>query len=253
MIGIYAIRNSINGKMYIGQSRDIFKRWQQHIYHRYGENISNIDNDINVFGLCNFEFIILELCKQEELDMKEDYYIRYYGTCINGYNQVYGGQNNIGESNSNAKLTAQDVYDIRELYNKHVNPSEVYEYYKDKISISYFFNLWEGKSWCNIHMDVYTEENKSFYKNSFLKRNYNEYRFTDKEVKMYRYRYMNETAEEIYNSIRIDATFSSFKSMLTGQTYKHLPIYCKKKKEWINIIKPVTTISVKESTITSGT
>lgn len=251
MVGIYAIRNSINGKMYIGQSRDIAKRWEQHIYHRGAATASNIDKAINEFGLHNFEFKILEFCRPDELDMKEDYYIRYYGTCYDGYNQIFGGQNNVGESNSNAKLSAQDVYNIRELYNNHTDPNLVYEYYKDKISISYFFNLWEGKSWTNIHMDVYTDENKSFYRN--YSKPHSEYRFSNDEVMMYRYRYVNESADEIYSSIRTDVSFSAFKAMLSGTTYKHLPIYSKKKKEWINVIKPVTTISVKESTVTIGT
>ena len=30
MIGIYAIRNTQNGKMYIGESIDIEKRWKNH-------------------------------------------------------------------------------------------------------------------------------------------------------------------------------------------------------------------------------
>ena len=31
MIGIYKITNKLNGKVYIGQSRDIDARWRQHI------------------------------------------------------------------------------------------------------------------------------------------------------------------------------------------------------------------------------
>lgn len=30
MIGIYKIENLINGKVYIGQSKDIKKRWNEH-------------------------------------------------------------------------------------------------------------------------------------------------------------------------------------------------------------------------------
>ena len=95
MVGIYAIRNSINGKMYIGQSRDIMRRWEQHVYHRCATTASEIDKAINEFGLQNFDFIILDLCEPEELDMKEDYYIRYYKTWSNGYNRIFGGQDNL--------------------------------------------------------------------------------------------------------------------------------------------------------------
>lgn len=32
MIGIYRIRNTSNGKVYIGQSVNIEQRWRQHLY-----------------------------------------------------------------------------------------------------------------------------------------------------------------------------------------------------------------------------
>ena len=38
MIGIYAIRNTKNGKMYIGESIDIEKRWKNHQEHLYNGN-----------------------------------------------------------------------------------------------------------------------------------------------------------------------------------------------------------------------
>ena len=31
MTGIYLIRNKINGKVYIGQSTDIHRRWMEHL------------------------------------------------------------------------------------------------------------------------------------------------------------------------------------------------------------------------------
>ena len=119
---------------------------------------------------------------------------------------------------------------IREAYKNHENPDEIYDIYKNIVSQSYFYNLWEGKSWPNVHMDVYTEENKFYYKN--LVQPHVDYRFTDEEVMMYRQRYVNETAEEIYNSSAIPCKFNSFKGVLSGATYKHLPIYNKKKKVW---------------------
>ena len=55
-----------------------------------------------------------------------------------------------------------------------------------KVSISYFFNLWRGTSWPNIHMDVYTDENKEYYKNlineSSYKSSYNSVKFTDEGI-----------------------------------------------------------------------
>ena len=39
----------------------------------------------------NFSFEILELCSKEELDLKEQEYIKSYDTMINGYNMDSGG------------------------------------------------------------------------------------------------------------------------------------------------------------------
>lgn len=240
MTGIYRLYNMVTGQSYIGQSRDITKRIEEHFYHRRSENASEIDKDIRFFGIHNFMIQIIELCEFKDLDWKEEYYINYFRSNIYGYNRIEGGQHNNGNSNPNAKLTSQDVYNIREAYDRHENPQIVYEnHYKDKISLTYFYNVWEGKSWENIHMDVYNADNRYYYKNlindpSYRKKKETSYRFSDEEVLYYRQRYVNETAEEIYNSIAVDSTLSAFKSMLNGNSYKHIPIYLKKKKIWIN-------------------
>ena len=236
MMGIYRIYNLITGQSYIGQSRDISKRIDEHFYHRTATKASYIDKDINKFGICNFAFQILELCESNNLDQKEEYWINYFRSNIYGYNIVAGGQHNIGESNSNHKLNSQDIYNIREAYDNHENPRNFYNnYYKDRISLTYFYNIWEGKSWTNIHMDVYNADNKYYYKTlSKNKPQCASKRYTDEEVLYYRQRYVNETAEEIYNSINVDSSLNTFKAMLNGNSYKHIPIYNKKKKVWNN-------------------
>lgn len=55
--GIYQITNLINGKIYIGQSIDIERRWNQH---RYGKGSLILRNAINKYGIDNFNFQILE-------------------------------------------------------------------------------------------------------------------------------------------------------------------------------------------------
>ena len=234
MIGIYRIYNMIAGQSYIDQSRDIAKRIEEHFYHRKANKASYIDQAINKFGINNFVFQILELCDFNNLDQKEEFWINYFRSNIYGYNIINGGQHNIGESNANHKLTSNDIYNIREAYNRHENPKNVYyNYYKDKVSLTYFYNIWEGKNWTDIHMDVYTDENKYYFKSLInIQRNYAHKRYSDEEVLNFRKRYVNETAEEIYNSIITDLPFNTFKSILNGNSYKHIPIYNKKKKEW---------------------
>ena len=92
MIGIYCITNLINGKKYIGQSRNIEKRWKKH---RRSINSKNnktyLHNAFCKYGLDNFSFEVLEECKVEDLNEKEIYWISFYDTYKNGYNLTLGG------------------------------------------------------------------------------------------------------------------------------------------------------------------
>lgn len=95
--GIYCIKNINDGKMYIGQSVDVDKRWQTHKWLLKNNNhfnvhlqrAYNLDKD-------SFEFSVIEYCSAEELNEKEIYYIRYFDTMENGYNLCEGGESTTG-------------------------------------------------------------------------------------------------------------------------------------------------------------
>lgn len=97
MIGIYKIQNLINGKVYIGQSVNIARRWKEH---RNSAENSRTDSDnaihraMKKYGLSNFSFKVIEECLAEELDEKEIYWISYYNSNKedSGYNLTTGGQ-----------------------------------------------------------------------------------------------------------------------------------------------------------------
>ncbi len=57
LCGIYQILNKLDGKIYIGQSIDIERRWNQH---RYGKGSLILRNAINKYGVEHFEFKIIE-------------------------------------------------------------------------------------------------------------------------------------------------------------------------------------------------
>ena len=96
MIGIYKIENLINHKVYIGQAIDIKKRWKDHKRMlRNGNHFrSHLQHSWNKYGEENFSFEILEICKLEEMDEKERYWLRYYGgyESTQTYNVRDGGQ-----------------------------------------------------------------------------------------------------------------------------------------------------------------
>ena len=103
MMGIYRIYNMITGQSYIGQSKDIAERIEEHFYHRNSNAASYIDQDIGKFGIANFMFQVIELCDFKDLDWKEEYWIKYFRSNIYGYNYTDGGQHCRGNSNSNHK------------------------------------------------------------------------------------------------------------------------------------------------------
>lgn len=55
--GVYQVKCKINNKIYVGQSIDIDRRWNQH---RYGKGNVILKNAIRKYGIDNFEFTILE-------------------------------------------------------------------------------------------------------------------------------------------------------------------------------------------------
>lgn len=94
--GIYLITNLINGKVYIGQSINLKRRWYEHKYGNY-QNNNPIDRAFLKYGRENFKNEILEFCLPEELNEKEKYWIHYYDSNNpkKGYNVTYGGNQSL--------------------------------------------------------------------------------------------------------------------------------------------------------------
>ena len=89
--GIYYYKNKINGKLYIGQAKNLHERQKAIKYERYAGPVFN--NALKKYGLKNFEYGILTHCKIEELDYYETFYIKRLKTKIpNGYNMTDGGE-----------------------------------------------------------------------------------------------------------------------------------------------------------------
>ncbi len=85
--GIYKITNLNNGKFYIGQSRNIPKRWKSHTQHIDGNSDESlIRKAFAKYGLrqqvstvgtyTNFKFEIIHVCSPEELNKWEFHYIQ---------------------------------------------------------------------------------------------------------------------------------------------------------------------------------
>lgn len=108
-IGIYKIENKINGNVYIGQSINIERRWNDHRKRRK-DSSTILGKAFIKHGISNFSFEIIETCAKEELNIKETYWITRYNSYHKGYNATPGG----GSSQiKTGKLNAKKVYSIR--------------------------------------------------------------------------------------------------------------------------------------------
>ncbi len=219
MIGIYKITNKINNLSYIGQSTQIEQRFREHkkSYNWYREKNKKLYKDILEYGVDNFSFEILEECSMEELNDKEQYYIKYYNTYPNQYNMTPGGQFNAEESHPSHKLTRQDIINIRSRYNNQERKNEVYEDYKNLIGESGFHKIWNGDTWKNIMPEVYTTENKNFHKHNTSNQGSKNGRskMTEQDVYQIRLRRKNgENIREVYKNYSDKLTYGSFTKIL---------------------------------------
>ena len=237
MIGIYKITNKLNGKVYIGQSNNIERRFKEHINKRTTA-WSSIRPAILKYGVENFSFEVLEECSIEELNKREEYWIKYYGSFgEKGYNLNPGGdQSSLGQHNGRALLKDEDVILIRKAYQNRSRRKDVYEQFKDRITFHTFAAIWDGSQWCHIMPEVYTEENRRYYSREATNgENSPTAAFTNEEVLMLRQRYVKETAKEIHEDYKDRCSYKTLQQILWGRQYKDVPIYKKKKKEWINL------------------
>lgn len=77
--GIYKITNLKDGKVYIGQSVDIFRRWREHKRKYKNQGVkTRLYLAMRENGIENFSFEVVEYCSKEQLNDKEQYYIKQY-------------------------------------------------------------------------------------------------------------------------------------------------------------------------------
>jgi group I intron endonuclease len=92
MTGIYRIYNTIDGKSYVGQSRNIAARFSKH---RRSERNRPLKKAFKDYGMEAFTFEVLEELDtptQQLLDDREVFFMEQYQSLSNGYNVRGGGK-----------------------------------------------------------------------------------------------------------------------------------------------------------------
>ena len=92
---IYKITNTLNDKVYIGQTiKTVQKRFTQHKNNSNKEYFSQIVlyKAFKKYGIENFICEEIEEVPNDKLDEREKYWIEYYDSYFNGYNSTLGGR-----------------------------------------------------------------------------------------------------------------------------------------------------------------
>jgi len=173
MIGIYKVTNKLNGKFYIGKSKDIEKRWYGYKkFHGQSKRTSLLLKAIQKYGVKNFLFEVIEECFFEQLNEREKFWIEKLQAQNKniGYNRMAGGDGGFtwnkktnpqaAEKTSNAikeswKKNYEKMYDAAKRNFKKGNPNigtTGFKYSnksKEKMSLSHLGNKNNqfGKHW----------------------------------------------------------------------------------------------------------
>ena len=94
MAYVYLISNDINNKMYIGATMtSIAERYSKHIYDTFNSaDNSAIHHAIRKYGKEHFFVKQLEECSIDNVFEREQYWIKFYNSYENGYNETIGGE-----------------------------------------------------------------------------------------------------------------------------------------------------------------
>ena len=152
---IYIIKNDINDLVYIGQAKNVHKRFLKHC--NPSQYTSKLKNDIMLYGKEHFHYEILEK-DIENFNEREQYLIQHYNSIWpNGYNCTIGGEaseNDIcGANHALSLLTSEQVDQLTDdLLNTNINLTELAKKYGFKNNTSICdFNI--GKSYARENID----------------------------------------------------------------------------------------------------
>lgn len=238
--GIYRVYNIQNNISYIGQSKNIYKRFNSHHICDY----QNPNNDnyntkfyqaLRKYGIDNFEVEILEFCSTEQLDEKEIYYIKKYDSFHHGYNSTEGGQfwsPNIhsqeseqkrkntrelnqslkSENHPRAKMTNKEVLSIRSRYIKGETIDQIWKDYKDRYSSKETFK--------RIILG-YTYKDVGNIPNSEQIRHTNA-KLTDVQIKQIRSEYEKGKISQATLGKKFGVSTTTIARIIKKETYKHV-------------------------------
>lgn len=107
MTHIYKVTNTINGKIYVGQTKSsIEDRWKGHVKDALNESRrAKFQKAIKKYGHENFTIELIETCDPERANEREVFWISHFNAFVDGYNSTTGGDHFGFSEESKKKLS----------------------------------------------------------------------------------------------------------------------------------------------------
>jgi group I intron endonuclease len=205
--GVYKITNLINNKVYIGESKDIIKRWDN--YRKIQcKGQTKLYHSLKYYGVKNHKFDIILKCEEKDLLYFESCFQEIYVSVENGLNCKYTGRNDIKtrhsietiekikESNKNKKRSEQSK----------INNSNA----QKKLYSEGYVNPFKNKKHSEESNQKNRESNKKLYENGYISP-------SCKKVINEKTNIVYNSAKEAYLVSNIKCSYSHFCRMMEGK------------------------------------
>lgn len=211
--GIYEILNKLNGKRYIGSTKELNVREKTH-FRNLKENKhpnKHLQFAVNKYGIKNFEFSVLEYCSEEYLLVLEQWYLDNEEWHYNLKTQAIGG----GFIRSDVRLfDPQDIYEIVEMVLVGFTQKEIAEYYE--CGVMTINNIVKR----NTYKDVQFPKPLLQKLSKYLSKKKHGRKFTCEEVQQIRQRYFSGESQKSI-SVDLDVSDSIISEMCRNNSYQH--------------------------------
>ena len=185
---IYKYTNKINGKVYIGQTNNLQKRFNGHKSEAFNPKSKGYNLPfhcaIRKYGIKNFIYEVLEEIEdgesQDFINDREIFFIDFYHslTTENGYNLTVGGDGcpksplTYEEKLSRSKLfTGDEIKDIQQRLLNDEEFDDIEEIYKPKLKRTFLVNINTGTNFYNFKITILIGERK-MQEVSFLRKKF---------------------------------------------------------------------------------